>query len=119
MALDPELVKLMTSTITVYPFSSINTYGESSYSNSGTQYAARLQGRRRLVRTETNREIISILDVFVNATTISEQDKVVLPITTPSGTPFIMLGVTTEYDENGAAYQVIHFGDALSHRNLG
>lgn len=107
MGFDLPLRQFMTQTITVYPRTGHNSYGEATFGSTGVTYQCRIAGTPRWVRNQ-NAEIVEITDVvWVGSTgTITEQDRIELA----DGSTPPVIRVEKFPDQNGHHHTKITFG---------
>ena len=96
---------MLPHTITVEPFTGINTFGAATYGAAVT-YRARIQGKNRLVTAVNGEEAVSHITMYLQRTTISPQDRVTLPAPFSPTVPNI-LDVQHVSDESGGHHTVI------------
>jgi hypothetical protein len=107
MANPKDFLEMMLETVVVYSQSSVNKYGNQSYSASGTSYRCRFVYDSRMVRDSEGREVLeSGRAILYGVATASVRDKISLP---DGRTPLITT-VSTIKDENGNHHSVIGFG---------
>lgn len=79
MAIDPALQRLAPHTVTISPFSSYNSYGESSF-GAGVSYQCLIEKKPRMVKDAQGKEVVSSAAVYLtSAPGITVKDKVTLP----------------------------------------
>lgn len=98
------------STVTLEPYVGPDPYGRPTY-GAPVRYAARVQGRNRLIRTLENLERISTVQVYLDGTaasSVSPKDRLTLSTDfVPNQPP--LLAINTETDETGAlAYVALY-----------
>ena len=109
MSFDPEYLTLMTQTITVYPYTSVDIYGKKVYSTSGSTYFAYIQEQPVMVLNYMGAEVIGSHTIYVASTSRLEiTSKYVLP---DASTPH-PIRADVMYDEDGIHHNVLVFGSA-------
>lgn len=105
MAIDPALQALCPNTVTISPFSSMNSYGLPSY-GTAVSHTCLLVKMPRMVRTVTGQERVSTAQIYLtSAPGTSVKDKVTLPDGT---TPVILQVDTFPSDTETAYFEVIY-----------
>lgn len=98
MAVEAALADLMTQTVHIAPYASVNTYAEKSY-GADVEYQCRIVRKPKLVRDEQGREVVSNATIWLaTAPGIGTNDRVTLP----DGSQPQILYVARFPDENGA-----------------
>jgi hypothetical protein len=104
VAIDPELLDLMTETITVEPFAGETGRGVRSYGSAST-YQCRIVGKRRMVRDAQGEEIVSTRTIYLgSAPGVTVRDR----LTLPNGDQPMILSVASTPDEDGTYYETIY-----------
>lgn len=98
-SLDAPLADMMNETITVKTPTTVNNYGEQSHAGT-TTYSAFIVRNPRITRDNNGREVVASATLYVNSTSISVRDQIVMP---DGSTPPIV-SVSTYYDENGSIH---------------
>ena len=96
---------MLPHTITVEPFTGVDTYGAYTY-GAATVYKARVQGRNRLIMNQQGEEAVSHITVYVAESTIGPRDRITLPAPFSPSVPNI-LDVQHVSDEAGGHHTVI------------
>jgi hypothetical protein len=78
MAIDRQIYEFFPHTVTIYPFSSKNAYGEDVQSGTGRTARAYVEPRKSLSETTTTREQSQPKQIYVSDTSITLQDKIML-----------------------------------------
>jgi hypothetical protein len=101
MTLDQAWLDLMPVTITAYPRSAVDAYGQSGYSSTarGT-YKARIEPDTRRQVSDSGRESVQRHRIITEATTITILDRIVY-----GGANYVIEDLRTEYDEAGVHHQ--------------
>lgn len=104
--LDPELMDLMTDTVTVTPWTSDDAYGAPQYAATGTTYPARVEYRAQLVVNRQGREVVSNTTVYFGHNSagafpgLTTRDRLTLPdATSPE-----ILSIKRLTDETGLTH---------------
>jgi subtilisin family serine protease len=78
MALPQPLLAMCRDTVKIEPWSSVNSYGAPTY-GTGTSYAARIVGHRKIVRDATGQEVVSSAKITVAAdVTVDMRSRITL-----------------------------------------
>jgi len=97
MALEQDFLEWFNQTITLEPFTGVNTYGEPQY-GTAVQYSAFVQRKTKLVRDRIGQEAVSTSQVYLNGTVnVDIQDR----ITLPDGSRPVILSIEALPDETG------------------
>ncbi len=101
-----SLRSMLTSTITVEPWSSQDVYGQATY-GTAVSMAARISKAPKLVRADDGREVVAGSTAWVDpvSTIIGARDRVTLP----DGTTPTVLSVERIPDERGRVCTRIRF----------
>lgn len=78
MAIDRQIYEFFPHTVTIYPFSSKNNYGEDVQSASGRTAQAYVEPTKTISETNTTREQSQPKQIYVSDTSITLQDKIML-----------------------------------------
>ena len=109
MSFDPEYLTLMTQTITVYPYTSVDIYGKKVYSTSGTAYDAYIQEQPVKVLNYMGAEVIASHTVYIASTSrLDITSKYVFP----AGEAPHPIRLDVMYDEDGIHHNVLICGSA-------
>jgi hypothetical protein len=104
MAIDPDLLELMTEEVTIEPYAARTGRGIVSY-GAGTAYQCRIVGKRRMVRDAEGAEIVSTRTIYLgSAPGVTVQDR----LTLPNGDQPVILSVASTPDEDGTYYETIY-----------
>lgn len=108
MALEKEFLLMCSTTITVEPLSTMNSYGAQQYSTTSFTYPAYIEYARRKITTAQGKEEVSNATVYVmsSSASISEYDRVTLPLSTNAR----LLRVETLTDEQGQHHLELAIG---------
>lgn len=105
MQITNDLRDLLASSVTWYPLASRDAYGAPTY-GTGTEYAARVVRKHRLVRDGTGDEVVSTARAWLAGTpAIAPDDRVVLEDATAPP----IVAVERYDDEAGASHTVVFF----------
>ena len=96
---------MLPHSITVEPFSGVDSYGAYTYGSAVT-HRARVQGKNRLVTSVTGEEAVSHITIYVGTASIGPKDRVTLPAPFSPTVPNI-LDVQYVSDESGAHHSVV------------
>ena len=100
MAVEYELLQMMTEVITVKTAKTLNNYGEKTYSGSPTSYYAKIDRSPSMVRDQQGRTVNASATLIIDSTTIKAVDE----ITMPDGSTPQILTVSTFRDYLGALH---------------
>jgi hypothetical protein len=109
MAIDSDLLELMSDSVTIYAHSSVDAYGKRTASGSGTTYDCRVIYKNQLMKDNNGREVLSMGRVIVpNALSgITTNAK----ITLPDGTNPPIISISRLTDETSSNHHsVVMFG---------
>lgn len=96
---------MLPHTITVEPFTGVDTYGAYTYGSAVT-YHARIQGKNRLVMNMNGEEAVAHFTIYISASTIGPKDRITLPAPFSPTVPSI-LDVAHVSDESGGHHTVV------------
>ena len=100
-----DFSEMLTSTVTVYPLSSRDSYSKPTY-GVGVPYSARISERHVKVRDANGEEVVADGKIIIDGnSTISPDSKIILP---DSSEP-VIIAVNRAYDENGPHHTRIFF----------
>lgn len=110
MTLEAEFVDMMPHGVTVYGWASANTYGEATYSTSGSTYPALIQERFEQVTNLQGEEVTVTTIVYVGSTTsLAATSRYVLDNNSTTMEP-VLASLARLYDEDGLHHHVLYFG---------
>lgn len=105
------LATRLTSTVTVWAFTGMNSRGDRTFATSASKYPARLEALQHFVQGKDGRDVLAKSRCFVGPTTagtaptITVEDKVQFP----DGTQPILLAVDTGSNRDGTTnHQLLH-----------
>jgi len=103
MALEQDFLEWFNQTVTIEPFTGVNTYGEPQYGDS-VQYSAFVQRKTKLVRDRMGQEVVSSAQVYLDGSVdVSIQDR----ITLPDGSQPVILSIEALPDETGSIHHKV------------
>lgn len=107
MSLLDDVEDLFVHTVTIAPYSSVNSYGEASY-GTAVSYTAYVEGKQRMIRDSQGQERVSSVTVYLATTAaLSPKDKLTLPSGWTPQTPAI-LAVQRVADDRGDHHVVLY-----------
>lgn len=106
MSFETAFLEFMPHTITVYPFSSVNQYGEETFGSTGTQYRCMVEERPNLILSSYGEEVVASHNVYVHAT---ERIPLTSRVVLPDGSEPTLLRSDTYTDETGDIHHVALF----------
>lgn len=107
MAVDPELLELYVDSITIEPSPTISKSAQNAYGAAVT-HAAKIEGKRRLVKDANGRERLSTVTVYLtDVVTVDVNDRITLPAVWVPRSPQIM-AIERLGDETGGHHSVIY-----------
>lgn len=107
MAFEDSFLSMMPATLTVYPFSSFDSYGEAAYSTQATTYQCRVEYSPTRRGTIQGEEIVGDTTVYVASTSaMNHLDNYILP----DGSTGIVQSIQQMWDDEGIHHNVIMFG---------
>ena len=112
MALPEPLLSMCRHTVTVESPASVSKYGVVTYSTDSSSYAARIVGKRRVVRNEEGNEVVSNHTIYVaDDVQIDPRSRITLSVV-PSGCSSQPQILSTHYypddTEDGLSHAVIY-----------
>jgi len=103
MALEQDFLEWFNQTVTIEPFTGVNTYGEPQYGDP-VQYSAFVQHKTKLVRDRTGQEVVSTAQVYLDGSVdVGIQDR----ITLPEGSQPVILSIEVLPDETGSTHHKV------------
>lgn len=106
MGVPVDFAEMMQDTITVYPHSTLDSYGKQSF-GAGVSYQCRLVGEQRIRRDKDGREVIEMGRAIVYGVAVVDvRDQLALP----NGETPLVTSVDQLADENGDHHTVIGYG---------
>lgn len=109
MAFDPEYLTLMTQTIAVQPYTSVDIYGKKVYSGSASTYFAYISEQPTKVINYLGAEVIASHIAYIAST--SRLD-ITSKYTFPDGSTPHPIRASVMYDEDGIHHNFVAFGAA-------
>lgn len=106
MSFETAFLEFMPHTITVYPFSSINQFGEETY-GTGTVYQAMVEERPNKVLNSFGEEVVSSHVVYVNSTV---RIPLTSRVTLPDGSEPSLIRSDVFSDTDGIHHVALFFG---------
>lgn len=107
MSFDPEFLSLMSSEITVEPFSSLDGWGNTTY-GPAVSYQCRIVQKRRQILNIKGAVVLSETTIYVATTDqINIEDRITLPSEYAFRQPSI-LRVSRETDEEALHHTVVY-----------
>lgn len=107
MSLLDDVEDLFVHTLTIAPYTGVNSYGEATH-GTPVSYSAYIEGRMRIIRDSQGQERVSSATCYVATTAaISPKDKLTLPSGWTPQTPAI-LAVQRVADERGDSHVVLY-----------
>lgn len=108
MSFDPAFLDLMPHTITVRALSSVDSYGDPSYSTSTTSYRALVEEKPTKILNQYGEEVVASHIAYVASTARIPLTSLV---TLPDGSSPDPISSSVFADEDGTAHHVVlHFG---------
>jgi len=100
-----DFSEMLTSTVTVYPLISRDSYSKPTY-GTGVAYSARISERHVKVRDPNGEEVVADGKILIDGNpTIPADSKIILPdLSEP-----VIMAVNRAYDENGPHHTRIFF----------
>ena len=106
MALDPDLLEMMTQTVTIAPLTGRDNYGKPTF-GTGVVWRARIKGTNRRVVDHAGQEAVSTTEVWIGGVSgIGPTDQ----LTLPDGTSPPLLKVERYPDEDGNSFEKVYLG---------
>lgn len=109
MSFDPIYLTMMTQTITVQPYTSVDIYGKKVYSGTASTYFAYIMEQPTKVLNYLGAEVISSHTAYIAST--SRLD-ITSRYTFPDGDTPHPIRADVMYDEDGIHHNVVLFGSA-------
>lgn len=109
MAFDPEFLTMMTQTITVQPYTSVDIYGKKVYSGTASTYFAYITEEPTKVINYLGAEVIASHIAYIASTSRLE---VTAKYTFPDGSTPHPIRASVMYDEDGIHHNFVAFGAA-------
>lgn len=106
MGVPRDFAEMMRETVTVYPASTVDSYGKQSF-GAGVPYLCRIVGEQRIRRDKDGREVIEMGRAIVYGVAVVDvRDRLALP----NGETPLVTSVDQLTDEAGDHHTVIGYG---------
>ena len=106
MGVPRDFAEMMQDTVTVYPPSTLDSYGKQSY-GTGVPYRCRIIGEQRIRRDKDGREVIEQGRAVIYGVAVADvRGRIALPW----GAPTLIVSVDQIADEDGDHHTVIGYG---------
>lgn len=107
MTIEAAFLDLMPSSVTVFPVSTTDAYGKSTF-GTGVVTRCRVQETGRVVKNADNEDVYEVgTIIFYGTPTITTESKILLP----SGATPLINSVQVHNDDTGTNHTTVSFGN--------
>lgn len=112
MGLDPVMSARMTDTVTVAKYSSVNAYGDRSFSTATTSHGARVEYRQHLTVNQQGQTVVARGTVYVGPSSSGAMPSLepIDQVTLSDGTTPPIISVDRFGPDSLMTHEAVHFG---------